>query len=87
MYEATLPSTHATTAGARVRLGQFLITQQRYVEAEEQLVAARQALEKQPVKPIRSLQSALDALAQVFDATKRPELAQQARAQFAELSQ
>jgi tetratricopeptide (TPR) repeat protein len=86
MYEATLPSTHATTAATRVRLGQVLITQQRYVEAEEQLVAARQALEKQPVPPIRSLQAAIEAQAQVFDATQRPELARQARLQLDELS-
>jgi len=86
MYEQTLPITHATTAAARVRLAQVFITEQRYVEAEGQLVAARQVLEKQPVPPIRSLQSALDALAQVFDPTQRPELAQRARAQFAELS-
>jgi hypothetical protein len=85
MYEATLPGTHATTAATRVRLGQYLIAQQRYPEAEEQLLLAKQVLAQQPVPPIASLRAATEALAQVFDATGRRAEAEQARVEAGSL--
>ena len=86
MYEATVSSDHPSTAAARIKLAEFLIAQRRHAEAEQQLLAARDALQRQRVPPADSLRAALEHLARVYDATGKTEPAAAVRADLAKLT-
>src|SRR5688572_26693580 len=75
-----------STAAARIKLAEFLIAQRRHAEAEQQLLAARDALQRQRVPPADSLRAALEHLARVYDATGKTEPAAAVRTDLATLT-
>jgi tetratricopeptide (TPR) repeat protein len=73
--EATLPDGSAFTAFMRARYGSYLMRWQRFVEAEEQLLAAHTALQANlGPYPLRTRRT-LEALVQLYESWGKPQKA------------
>jgi len=81
MYSATQSPTHLNTGIARLKLGRTLLRQQRYAEAETELLAGHDIVSRQTTPSVSWLQAARDDLVTLYDATHRPEQAAKFRVQ------
>jgi serine/threonine protein kinase/tetratricopeptide (TPR) repeat protein len=85
-FTTALSGEHLLTGIARLKLGRALFKEQRYVEAEHEMLAGYQILVKQVSAPPDELRIARSDLASIYDELNRPDKAQQFRAQLADVT-
>src|SRR5262249_55140644 len=79
-YSDTLPPSHLNVGITKIRLGNALIGQRRYADAEVQSLAGYQIVVKQTKSPVHWLKMAREDLATEYDALKQPAKAAEFRA-------
>jgi tetratricopeptide (TPR) repeat protein/tRNA A-37 threonylcarbamoyl transferase component Bud32 len=83
VYAESLPPEHTNIAVTRIKLGRALIGQQRFEDAERQLIPAHDSLRSQKNPPESWLRAAREDLVRVYDALRRPDRAAVLRAELA----
>jgi serine/threonine-protein kinase len=83
MYEQTQGATHLNTGIGRIKLGRALLRQQRYGDAEHELLAGREIVKAQASPAVSWLTSARTDLIAVYDALGQPDKAAPLRAEAA----
>jgi serine/threonine-protein kinase len=82
MYTETLSPTHLNTGIARLKLGRALLRQQRYGDAEGELLTGHEILTKQTSPSVSWLRAAREDLVALYTATGKPERAAAFRAEL-----
>jgi serine/threonine-protein kinase len=77
---------HLNTGIARIKLGRSLLKQQRYTEAEREVLAGYGIVSKQAAPTVSWLKNAREDLIAIYDALHSPEKAERFRAEAARLS-
>jgi serine/threonine-protein kinase len=75
MYEATQGAQHMNTGIGRLKLGDALVGQERYSEAEKELLAGYEILTKQTSPSVSWLKRARENLVKLYTASNQPEKA------------
>jgi serine/threonine-protein kinase len=75
MYSETQSPDHLNTGIARLKLGRALLRQQRYADAETELLAGHRIVSRQTSPSVSWLKAAQDDLVTLYDATHRPDQA------------
>jgi len=75
MYTETLSPAHLNTGIARLKLGRALLRQDRFGEAESELLAGHEILTKQTSPSVSWLRAAREDLVALYTATQHPERA------------
>jgi serine/threonine-protein kinase len=75
MYEATQGAQHLNTGIGRLKLGDALVGQERYAEAEKELLTGYEILTKQTIPSVSWLKRARENLVKLYTASKQPEKA------------
>ena len=75
MYSGTQSPDHRNTGIARLKLGRALLRQQRYAEAETELLAGHGIVSRQTSPSVSWLKAAQGDLVTLYDATHRPDQA------------
>ncbi len=75
MYEETQSPTHLNTGIGRIKLGSALVGQERYAEAENELLAGYEILMKQTSPSVNWLKNAREDLVKLYTASNQPEKA------------
>ncbi len=82
MFASTLPAGHLNIGIAQIKLGRALLRQQRFRDAETQLLAGYAILVKQTSPALVYLQNARRDLVSVYEALKQPEDARKFQAEL-----
>jgi tetratricopeptide (TPR) repeat protein len=75
LYEATQGAQHLNTGIGRLKLGDALVGQERYAEAEKELLAGYEILTKQTSPSVSWLKRARENLVKLYTASNQPEKA------------
>jgi serine/threonine-protein kinase len=75
MYEETQSPTHLNTGIGRIKLGSALVGQERYAEAEKELLAGYEILMKQTNPSVSWLKNAREDLVKLYTASNQSEKA------------
>ncbi len=87
MFASTLPAGHLNIGIAQIKLGRALLRQQRFRDAENQLLAGHAILVKQASPSLVYLQNARRDLVSVYEALKQPEDARKFQAELGSSAQ
>jgi serine/threonine-protein kinase len=82
MYEETQSPTHLNTGIGRLKLGNALVGQERYAEAEKELLTGYEILTKQTSPSVSWLKTAREDLVKLYTASNQPEKAKKYQAEL-----
>ena len=82
MYDATQGAQHMNTGIGRLKLGDALVGQERYTEAERELLAGYEILMKQTSPSVSWLKRARENLVKLYTASNQPEKAKKFEAEM-----
>ena len=83
MYEATQGAQHMNTGIGRLKLGDALVGQERYAEAETELLAGYEILTKQTSPSVSWLKRARENLVKLYTVSNQPDKAKKFQAELA----
>lgn len=83
MYDATQGAQHLNTGIGRLKLGDALVGQERYAEAEKELLTGYDILMKQTSPSVSWLRRARENLVKLYTASNQPEKAKKFQAELA----
>jgi tetratricopeptide (TPR) repeat protein len=82
MYEATQGAQHLNTGIGRLKLGDSLVGQERYAEAEKELLTGYEILTKQTSPSVSWLKRARENLVKLYTVSNQPEKAKTYQAEL-----